>query len=255
MLPRDPVSALPLPPATLLEGASLFIDFDGTLVDLVDRPDAVVVDPPLRDLLGLLGAVLPGRVAIVSGRSIAQLDAFLGMALPDFLMAGSHGSEHRLADGTHVRPNRAPALDPATAALHAFAGAHPGAIVEEKSFGVTLHYRLAPELEPRATLFARQVAQEHGLEVQPGKMMMELKMAGGDKGRVIETLLRTPAMRGTRPWFIGDDLTDEAGFAAAHAAGGGGILVGDPRPTMACYGLPDVAAVRAWLASTPGLPS
>lgn len=238
---------LPLPPASLLRNASLFIDFDGTLVELVDRPDAVIVDTPLRDLLGGLGAALPGRVAIVTGRSVEQIDGFLGDLSQVFAVAGSHGSERRLTSGEVSVPLEMPDLAPVIQALGDFAASHPGTIVEHKRFGVALHYRLAPEIEGKAQEVVEHLARKFGFGVQTGKMMAELKIAGGDKGQAVAAFLEQPAMAGTQPWFIGDDLTDEAGFAAAAQLGGGGIFVGPKRDTAACYALRDVQAVRAWL--------
>jgi trehalose 6-phosphate phosphatase len=247
MLPNVQPFALPPPPSGLLREASLFIDFDGTLVDLVERPDAVIVDDGLRDLLGALGALYDGRLAIVSGRSIAQLDAMLGPIAGRLAVSGSHGSEHRW-QGLEVRPVRPLALDDATEALRRFAAGHPGAIVEAKSYGVALHYRLTPSVKDAAHDLARRLGETYGLALQSGKMMVELRVAGGDKGGAVRQMMRRPPMSGSRPICLGDDLTDETAFAAARELGGAGILVGPARVTEAVYGLPDVAAVRAWLA-------
>ena len=241
------MSLLSSPPLDLLAGASLFIDFDGTLVELIDRPDAVVVDQPLRDLLGRIGAAMPGRVAIVSGRSIDQIDHFLGEQARLMAVGGSHGVERRLADGALSLPDPIPDFAPAAAALADFAAMHPGTIVEHKRYGIALHYRMAPAVEEKARVIVEGLAEAFGLGVQTGKMMVELKIAGGNKGLAVSAFLAEPAMVGSRPWFIGDDVTDEDGFRAARAMGGGGILVGPPRATAAAFALPDVAAVRAWL--------
>ena len=237
-----PVSPSPL--RGNLRSVGLFLDFDGTLVELVDRPDNIVVDAALHDLLGALAERLDGRLAIVSGRSIAQLDRFLGK-LPAAL-AGSHGIERRARNGATTLPAPPASLASATAAAQRFAKDHPGVIVEIKSFGVALHYRLASAVEPEAHRFAARIAGETGLSVQIGKMMVELKPRG-DKGEAIAALLAEPPMAGTTPIFLGDDLTDEPGFATVRAHGGMGILVGPPRETVATHHLPDVAAVRAWL--------
>lgn len=238
---------LPPPPLDLLAGASLFIDFDGTLVELIDRPDEIVVDDALRDLLGRIGAALPGRVAIVSGRSIDQLDAFLGDHAAAMAFGGSHGVERRVAGGALSLPDTLPDFAPAAAAIGDFAARHPGTIVEHKRYGLALHYRMAPDVEEKARLIMQGLAETFGFGLQTGKMMVELKISGGNKGQAVTAFLEEPAMAGSRPWFIGDDVTDEDGFRAAHALGGGGILVGEPRATAASYVLPDVAAVRAWL--------
>lgn len=239
--------ALPPPPLDLLAGASLFIDFDGTLVELIDRPDAVVMDQALSDLLARIRSAMPGRVAIVSGRSIEQLDHFLGDYARWMAVGGSHGIERRVAGGALSLPADLPDFAPAAVALADFAGAHPGTIVEHKRFGIALHFRMAPHVEEKAQEIVQNLAKTFGLGVQSGKMMVELKIAGGNKGQAVNAFLQEPSMAGSRPWFIGDDVTDEDGFMAARAHGGGGILVGAHRETAASYVLPDVPAVRAWL--------
>lgn len=239
--------ALLPPPLDLLKGASLFIDFDGTLVELIDRPDAVTVDDALRDLLGQISAALPGRVAIVTGRSIDQIDGFLGDHARTFAVAGSHGIERRLADGALSYPADLPDFSQAAAALSDFATMHPGTIVEQKRYGIALHYRLAPDVEQKAREMVAQLAEKFGFGIQMGKMMAELKIAAGNKGEAVAAFLGEPGMVGTTPWFIGDDITDEDGFAIARDFGGGGIYVGAPRNTHARYGLPNVDAVRVWL--------
>lgn len=248
MPPDARTFALPSPPLSLLADASLFIDFDGTLVEIAERPDAVVVDDPLRDLLSDLAEALPGRVALVSGRSIAQLDDFIGPLAAELGLSGSHGVEHRWRDGATHLPERPQALDAAQRALCDFARRHEGVVIEPKSYGVGLHYRLAPAHGERALAVAGELAEAHGLGLQPGKMMVELKLAAGDKGSAIRTFMEREPMAGTVPIFLGDDLTDEPGFQAAAALGGAAILVGPPRETAARYGLDGVSAARAWLA-------
>ena len=236
---------LPLPPPTLARDAALFIDFDGTLVDLAPTPDAVRPAAHLPALLARLAARLGGRLALVSGRGAAELAAFLGD--PPLIVAGSHGVETRRPDGRIDAP-AAPDTQALLAALRGFVADHPGTLAEEKRFGAALHWRQAPEAEAAATAFAVDLAERHRLHLQPGKMVAELRAAGGDKGDAVTILMRQPGWTGTRPLFLGDDLTDEAGFSAAAALGGAGILVGDPRDTAAAYRLPDVAGTLAWLA-------
>jgi trehalose 6-phosphate phosphatase len=247
LITADTHIRLPAPPKTLLNGASLFLDLDGTLLELIDDPDAVVADQLLRDLLLALVARLDGRLAVISGRSLAQLEAILGPVCDAVALSGSHGCEHRWR-GVAAQPSRPASLDAAAERFRTFADAHPGAIVEDKSYGVALHYRLAPMVEQGAHALAEQLACALDLQLQPGKMMVELRVPGGDKGVAVRRLMGRPPMAGTTPIFLGDDVTDEAGFEAAHALGGAGILVGTPRETAAGYALPDPASVRAWLA-------
>lgn len=234
------------PPPVLTPENSVLLDFDGTLVDLVDRPDAVVIDAALAALLRRLAGTFRGRIALVSGRSVAQLEQFLGKALTGIAVVGSHGGEVQVGE-RRVAPVRPPALIGAERDIRATFAGRAGVIVEVKSLGVAAHYRLAPDVEPVARVLIERIAQESGLAVQEGKMMIELRAAGHDKGSGIAALMAQPPFAGTVPVFAGDDVTDEAGFAAVAKLGGIGVLVGPARPTAARYRLDDVAAVRAWL--------
>jgi len=236
------------PPRALLDGACLFLDFDGTLVELADRPDAVAVDEGLAALLDQLATKLGDRVALVSGRSVAQLDRFLGDSSRRVAVVGSHGAESRHVGKPIARPDRPEALDAAQTLIVESFGGRDGVVIEEKSLGVGVHYRLDPAVEEEAHALAAKLAQAHDLEVQKGKMMVELRLPGHDKGSAIAAMLGEAPFNGCRPVFIGDDLTDEPGFAACAKAGGAGVLVGTPRETAASYRLANVAAVREWLA-------
>jgi trehalose 6-phosphate phosphatase len=233
------------PPVDLLRGSSLFLDFDGTLVEIVERPDAVTVDAALTILMEKLALGLQGRLAIVSGRPRAEIDALFRAR--GFAVSGSHGLELRWADGRVVAPSTPVGLKEIVAEMRGLAASHPGTLVEEKPFGVALHYRGAPDAENDCRLLAERLAASSGLALQAGKMVFELRVPGADKGVALERFMREPPMRGTRPIFIGDDLTDEHAFAAAAAFGGDGILVGPARNTAARYHLADVEETRAWL--------
>ena len=239
-----PLPDLPPPPASLLTGASLFLDFDGTLAPIADTPDGVVVDNDLLSLLGELRDALDGRLAIVSGRSISTLRD-LGFA--GFLLAGTHGLEFASPGEEVEAPPRRPAVDDAEAAFHAFAKDKPGLLVERKSISVGLHFRGAPQWGAKAGELASELAEKLGLALQPGKMLFELRPGGADKGSAVHILMTRQPMAGGRPVFIGDDVTDEEGFAAAARLGGAGILVGPPRETLAAFSLEQVAAVRHYL--------
>jgi trehalose 6-phosphate phosphatase len=236
---------LPPPPTELLAGASLFLDFDGTLVELEDRPDLVVADPDLIALMHRLAAALDGRLAIVTGRASGHIVDLFGKA--PFAIGGSHGVEFRWPDGRTAAPDAPQALAEASEVFRRFAAQHDGVIVETKPFGAGLHYRMAPGVESDARQLAAELSAAHGLHFQPGKMMVELRTATGDKGVAIERLMSEPPFAGTRPVFLGDDVTDEDGFRAVAAMGGAGILIGGERDTAARYRLNDVTTVRAWL--------
>jgi trehalose 6-phosphate phosphatase len=242
MVAPDPL-AVAAPPLDLLAGASLFLDFDGTLVEIARRPDEVRIDARLGALVCRVRERLAGRIAVISGRPAEQVRSLLGAEL---LVVGSHGMEFLGRDGLS-RVDPPPALAGVAAAMDALARRHVGVLVERKPLGVALHFRECPAAEPDCVRLASSLAQDHGLHLQPGKMMIEVRAAGGDKGSAIRTLMSEPDMAGRRPVFMGDDTTDEPGFAAAAELGGAGVLVGPPRATAARYRLDGVAAALAWL--------
>lgn len=235
------------PPAIDPAQTSLFLDFDGTLVDLADRPEAVTVNADVSTLLERLARRLEGRLAVVSGRSIAQLADFFGPLSNKVALVGSHGAEVRTLGSAVLAPQPPAALRKAE---HLFAQAFIGnerILIEAKTLGVAIHYRLDTLAEAAAVRLAADFASKHGLELQRGKMMVEVRSAGHDKGSGIAALMDMPPFKGSVPVFVGDDLTDEPGFRCCAEMGGLGILVGAPRATAAQYRLPDVAAVHEWL--------
>lgn len=236
------------PPPVLPDDAALFLDFDGTLVELAETPGAIRVPPALAPLLDRLRRRLRGRLAIVSGRSLADLERHLPAA--GIAFSGSHGLELRLADGTTLPLSAPIGLDDVRDRVRAFAAGGAGLIVEEKPAGIALHYRLAPAEGPRAEAFMTALAKEKGFDVQRGAMVVELRPAGATKGDALKAFMTEPEFAGTRPWFVGDDLTDEHGFAAAAALAGAGVLAGPLRDTAAQYRLESVGAVRDWLGAS-----
>ena len=233
------------PPVTLLLGASLFLDFDGTLVELAPTPNSIQVDGTLTNLLERLGDRLDGRLAIVTGRAVKDVRSYLhpvGLAV-----AGSHGLEHAEQGSDPADVKRPRILDTVTNHLRLLEAAHPGVMVEEKPLGVALHYRRAPHAKEACRSAVEHAAKATGLEVQEGKLVFELRPAGADKGRALYRFMEQPPFAGTHPIFLGDDLTDEHGFRAARELGGAGVLVGAERPTEALYRLPGVSSVKRWL--------
>jgi trehalose 6-phosphate phosphatase len=240
---RNRPSALPTPGA----GWALFLDVDGTLVELAAEPDSVRVDARLIALLDALRAKLGGAVALVSGRTIGTLDRlFAPLALP---AAGNHGLERRDCDGRIRRSGAAPAMAEIGAAMRRFAGDHPGVIVEDKMLSVALHYRNRPQAaKPAAELAQRLVTRHDGdLIVQNGKMMVEVRPGCADKGTAIADFLDETPFAGRVPVFVGDDVTDETGFALVNTRSGYAIRVGDEPQTVARYRVPDVVGVIDWL--------
>jgi trehalose 6-phosphate phosphatase len=242
---RVAMADLPTPPAALLDGAALFLDFDGTLTDLAETPDAIEVSPHLPRLLERLRDRLDGRLALVSGRSVADLQRHVTVEGIPF--SGSHGLELRLADGTVAPLDPPRGLADVRSRVRLFAGERSGLLVEDKPAGVALHFRQAPEAAREAADFIADLARESDLVVQHGNMVVELRPRGADKGDAVRALMKDSPFAGARPIFVGDDLTDEHAFAAVADMGGAGVLVGEPRDTAALYRLPSVAGVAEWL--------
>jgi len=224
---------------------ALFLDLDGTLIDLAPTPDAVCVAPGLIDVLQGLRQQLDGRLAVVSGRPLEQIDALLApLVLP---AAGVHGMQRRGADGV-LSNAPLPGLSEARACADALAAAYPGVWVEEKYGALAVHYRQAPDAGPlcKAAL-ADVIRATPELLLMEGKMIVEVKVAGVDKGTAIRDFLASIPFAGHRPVFIGDDTTDEAGFAIVQAGGGIAIKVGTG-PTVARHRIASPPALRAALA-------
>ena len=230
---------------------ALFLDVDGTLIEIADAPDAVHVDERIGGLLERLRCRLGGALALASGRSLDVLDRFF--APLELAAAGLHGLERRSADGSVNRTNGAKVLDPARRELARFAAAHPGTLLEDKSATLALHYRRAAGAEGAARQMMEKIRTSLGAEyrVQEGKMVLELKPHRPNKRTVVEDFMAEAPFRDRVPVFIGDDITDEDGFAAAQSVGGAAIMVGLERETgrtsTAQYGLSGVRELHRWL--------
>jgi len=236
----------PLPEAAATDWA-LFLDIDGTLLTHAETPDAVYVDDALRALLERRVAQNGGALALVSGRAIADVDAlFEPLVLP---VAGQHGVERRDAAGQlHRLPFPEEELRQVAQRFAAFKARHAGIVFEDKGHSLALHYRLAPQLEREVHALVEHALAGlgAGFELQAGKLVVELKPGGHDKGTAIEAFMAAAPFAGRKPVFIGDDLTDEYGFASVQRLGGHAVKVGEGE-SVADWRLPDVAAVRAWL--------
>jgi trehalose 6-phosphate phosphatase len=209
------------------EDWALFLDFDGTLVDIVERPDAVIVDPAIPEILTNLENRLSGALALISGRPIDFLDKRLGSHRFD--IAGLHGLEHRIAGQLLLcDPDDHPRLREMVVRLEAVFEAKPGILIEDKGCSVAIHWRLAPVERDfvHATVHAALEALGGDYRVQFGKAVAEILPSAAGKGKVIEKFLQQPPYRGRRPIFIGDDLTDENGFKMVNALGGFSIRIG-----------------------------
>ncbi len=236
-------NTLPPPPSA---DWCLFLDIDGTLIELTDTPAGTHAGDGLKELLNAVCGRLEGAVALVSGRSIDFMDALLAPArLP---AAGLHGLERRQASGAMqsaaIEDSR---LDPVRAPLRDLVRAHPGALLEDKGRTIAVHWRLVPQFEAalRDSVTAIAAAMGARYQTQGGSMMLEIKPRGFDKGAAVQAFLDEPPFAGRTPVYVGDDLTDLDGFRAVEARGGMSIAVGDR--IRGEYRLEDPAAVRRWL--------
>lgn len=235
---------------------ALFLDFDGTLVELAARPDSVVVDPDLSRTLVRLAGCLGGALAIVSGRPIATIDHYLG---PHFDVAGLHGAERRV--GGVMRPGQTPdrgGLRRALDVLRRLARDEPRLVVEDKRLSVAFHWRLVPALEALAlsTVDRALAAAGAGYRLQHGHAVAEIVPSHVSKGGAVDEFLTLKPYAGRRPVFFGDDLTDEAAFAAVNRHGGVSVKIGEG-PTAAGVRLATPEALRRCLTdwAAAGYPS
>lgn len=226
---------------------AFFFDFDGTLVELAPTPDGVLVRADMLALLAELRRLTHGAVAVVSGRGIDSIDAFLGM--PDLPVAGLHGAERRDANGDTQRVGfNDQRLLHMEQVLADVVRTHPGMLLEIKGAALALHFRNAPEHEGAARTATEALAAGYAdaYVLQPGKMVYEIKPKDVDKGRAVRAFLDEPPFAGRRPVFAGDDLTDEKGFAVVNEHGGLSIKVGGG-DTIARARVESVDALLRWL--------
>ncbi len=223
--------------------AAVFLDIDGTLLGFKDRPEDVVADTGLLDLLGRLREATGGALALNSGRGLTDIDRIVAPLV--LTAAGTHGAELRVPGG-EVHTVAASTLDAVREPLRRFIEAHPGSMLEDKGAAIGLHYRLAPTMGEHIVSFLAELLPPHGLEVQHGKLVADVKSPASDKGRAIIALMEHPPFAGRTPLFIGDDLTDEKGFAVINAMGGLSMKVGEGQ---SCAGerLGGLAEVRRYL--------
>ena len=234
----------------LTPGHALFLDFDGTLVDIASQPDAVRVEDGLVPALQSLHHFLQGALAIITGRTLADIDHYLAPLRLN--VASEHGAQHRHHAATGVdRSVSSPDLRAAEQRLKAALLQYPDLLLEPKTAGLALHYRNAPALEPICAKLMDDIARDMpGMEILRGKCVLELKPAGPNKGRAVQEFMQLPPFNGRTPIFVGDDVTDEAAFVAVQQMGGIGIKVGHGT-SVAAMRVESAAQVRAWLQLQP----
>jgi trehalose 6-phosphate phosphatase len=238
------VSSLPAPSVDW----AFFFDIDGTLVDISPTPWEVRLERELLERIRELHELTGGALALISGRSIRDIDnVFHGEQLP---VAGQHGLERRDARGRISRHRiRAGKLAASRERLREIIPRHDGLLLEDKGLSLALHYRQAPALGSFAHRLMRTLQEEIGPDytILRGKKIVEIKPGGKDKGEAVKEFMAEKPFKGRLPVFVGDDATDEYGFAVVNALGGHSIKVGAGR-SIAKWRLRDVTAVRAWLA-------
>jgi trehalose 6-phosphate phosphatase len=233
----------------LLEDCALLLDIDGTLLELAATPSEVVMPPDLPGTLSALHDRTEGALALVSGRSLADIDRiFAPMLLP--VVAG-HGAEMRLSVDSEAVAVHAPPMDKdLKRRFQAIAQLGPGILLEDKGYSLALHYRLAPQFERaiyEAVSAIRADLPTAPIEILPGKLVCEIKHSGFTKATGVTELMKHEPFAGRRPIFIGDDVTDETVFAIMPDMNGLCFSVGrDAHGVDGKFTAP--AQVRAWLA-------
>lgn len=243
---RRPSLPSPPPLAELLAAGphSLFLDFDGTLVGIAPKPGDIDVPTDLNARLHRLRDRMEGRLALVSGRALDDLETHLGEVR--IARAGSHGASRFLADGSRLGDAPSGLPEEAVDDLRAYAREN-ALLYETKSHGGALHFRGQPEKADATLAFATDVAARYELDVTSGKGVAELVRPGANKGAALDAFMAVDPFGGSVPIFIGDDVTDEHGMAAAIECAGFGIAVGERKSEAARYHLHDVEAVHNWL--------
>lgn len=210
--------------ALLSPDSAVFLDIDGTLLDFAPTPETVFVPPHLPNLLRQLAVQHEGALALISGRALADIDRMFGPGLP---VAAEHGAILRDATGRiFSRVETDPALNTIRASLRAAVAERSGTLLEEKSFGLALHWRGAPDHAASLTDIATRLASPHPrLLLQPAHEAMEIRVHGPGKAGALDMFLKAPPFCGRVPVFVGDDVTDEPAIARAQALGGRGLHV------------------------------
>ncbi|GHC73131.1 trehalose-phosphatase [Limoniibacter endophyticus] len=230
-----------LPP----EKTAFFFDLDGTLAPIVEDPAKAAVPGKILRALAIISETSGGAVAVVSGRSIEMLDNFLSpVVLP---LAGVHGMERRLSDGSSDNALvDEVALQALSANVERFCAHHPGLLFEEKPGSVALHYRTRSDLAETCARFAADLGANPAIRVLPGKMVFEFKLGVRTKADAIERFMSEAPFKGRTPFFAGDDVTDEFGFDAVNRLGGIGLKIGKEE-TKAQFHCEDITEFHAWM--------
>jgi trehalose 6-phosphate phosphatase len=247
---EESLDAVPVPRSLLpqLSEIAILLDIDGTLLDLAPTPREVWVPPGLAKTLNRLHRRTSGALAMVSGRSLNDID--LIFAPDQFPAVGGHGAEMRVTADSEAVATHAPPMDKELKRrLAAIARLSPGILLEDKGYSLALHYRLAPHAERaiyEAVSLIRADLPNAPIEVLPGKCVCEIKHSGFTKATGVRELMTHEPFKGRRPLFIGDDVTDESVFAIMPDMGGLAFSVGRRAKGVAGH-FDEPGDVRAWL--------
>src|SRR3984893_14274336 len=248
-IPKTSAKLVPRELAQRLSECAILLDIDGTLLDLAPTPREVWVPPGLAKTLNRLHERTSGALALVSGRSLNDID--LIFAPEQFPAVGGHGAEMRVSIEEESVATHAPPLDKELKRrLAAITKLSPGILLEDKGYSLALHYRLAPHAEKAiyaAVSLIRADLPNSPIEVLPGKCVCEIKHSGFTKASGVRELMTHEPFRGRRPFFIGDDVTDESVFAIMPDFGGLAFSVGRRAQGVAGH-FDEPCDVRAWLA-------
>lgn len=225
---------------------AFFFDIDGTLANIQATPEAVTIPPAVIKQLILLSKNSSGALAIVSGRPLSQIDALIKPL--DCAAAGTHGAEIRTLQGDIYRVEIASdQLRAIEQQLSAKTENFAGILIEKKPSAFALHFRQAPSFEQPLFELATEIVEQYPkFIIQPGKFVWEIKPQQCDKGVAIKTLMDTEPFKGRLPVFIGDDITDEAGFRTVNQLQGLSIKVGAGKTAADCR-LDSVEQLYQWL--------